>query len=114
MWPAGEPMDRIVAAVNALPGEAANAAQCRAQAGNLKLKRPAVSSAPPPREGRERTGDPPSVKDGAAPTERDELECKVELRKGRSVRDLVEEFGFPFRVIQAWQDDLRAEKGMAA
>jgi hypothetical protein len=72
------------------------------------------ASTRPPRQGRERRDDAPTAADAKTPDAQDVAEAKQMLRRGKSVREVAEEFGFKMSVIQGWQDEVRAERGKAA
>lgn len=124
LYPGGATGEQLAAEVNKLPGEPATPSQCLAQAGNIGLRRlvradsrqaPAVAGGEPPRPGRERKDDAPRQKDAAPPTARDELEAKVELRKGKDARLVADEFGIGLNIVSRWASEVRDEaRGRAA
>lgn len=127
MYPAGESLQDIADAVNALPGEPATAGQCKVQAGNIGLRRPAVVAQavpakppapvvidrPPPPRSANPIG---SLSRANLPAERPyKAEAVKLLEAGVSGRMVADELGLSLGEVANWAAEVRAKKqGRAA
>jgi hypothetical protein len=111
LYPTAAQVQQICGALNLLPGPPITPQQAMGYASLMGLKRPATPSGTP-------VGRPPKgaiigtgIGYGAKPPDnRDELEAKVELRKGTSARAVAEEFGIRLAIVSRWLEEVRAEK----
>lgn len=111
MYPQGASGEAMAEAVNRLPGESATPEQCKAQAGNLGLKR-AQPQKPDARGPKTAHGVNAGVSLPAQPKVKDEAFQMFDA--GSSARDVAAELGVPLADASNWIAEWRLKKRSAA